>query len=191
MNLLHIDSSIQADGSASRMISAAAVERLKAAHPDINVTYRDLAAEPLAHITLEGLSSAHAQGVLDEFLNADIVVIGVPMYNFGIPSQLKAWIDHIAIAGKTFSYGPEGVMGLAGGKRVTVALSRGGLYGEGSPAASIEHAETYLKAVLGFIGLGDAEFIVAEGLALGSEQREAALAGAFAQLDERLLQPAG
>lgn len=191
MNLLHIDSSIQADGSASRMISAAAVERLKAAHPDINVTYRDLAAEPLAHITLEGLSSAHAQGVLDEFLNADIVVIGVPMYNFGIPSQLKAWIDHIAIAGKTFSYGPEGVMGLAGGKRVTVALSRGGLYGEGSPAASIEHAETYLKAVLGFIGLGDAEFIVAEGLALGSEQREAALAGAFAQLNERLLQPAG
>lgn len=191
MNLLHIDSSIQADGSASRMISAAAVERLKAAHPDINVTYRDLAAEPLAHITLEGLSSAHAQGVLDEFLNADIVVIGVPMYNFGIPSQLKAWIDHIAIAGKTFSYGPEGVMGLAGGKRVTVALSRGGLYGEGSPAASIEHAETYLKAVLGFIGLGDTEFIVAEGLALGSEQREAALAGAFAQLDERLLQPAG
>lgn len=181
MKLLHLDSSIQGAASASRAISAAVVEHLRAADPSLNITYRDLAASPLPHITLAGLASPDAQQVLKEFLDADIVVIGAPMYNFGVPSQLKAWIDHIAIAGQTFQYGPEGVVGLAAGKRVVVALSRGGYYGAGSPAAAVEHAETYLRAVLGFIGITDPQVIAAEGLAMGAEQREAALAAALDQ----------
>lgn len=181
MKLLHLDSSIQGAASASRAISAAVVEHLRAADPSLNITYRDLAASPLPHITLAGLASPDAQQVLKEFLDADIVVIGAPMYNFGVPSQLKAWIDHIAIAGQTFQYGPEGVIGLAAGKRVVVALSRGGYYGAGSPAAAVEHAETYLRAVLGFIGITDPQVIAAEGLAMGAEQREAALAAALDQ----------
>ena len=184
MNLLHIDLSIQAEGSASRMISAAIVKRLKAVNPHTQVTYRDLAAEPLPHVTLEALSAVSANAVLAEFLAADIVVIGAPMYNFGIPSQLKAWLDRILIAGHTFSYGADGVTGLAAGKRVIVAHARGGIYAEGSPAAASDHAGQYLRAVLGFIGIDKPHFITAEGLALGAEQREAALARALAEVGE-------
>jgi len=116
--------------------------------------------------------------VLDAFLDADIVVIGAPMYNFGIPSQLKAWIDRIAVAGKTFRYGPNGPEGLTGNKRVIVAVSRGGLYGPGTPAAAFEHVESYLRAVFGFIGVTDLQIVVAEGLAIGPEQRAEAMQAA-------------
>lgn len=178
MKLLHIDSSIQGAGSASRAVSAAVTERLRAENPAIEITYRDLAAEPLPHLTLDVLAAPTANAELQAFLAADVVVIGAGFYNFSIPSQLKAWLDRILIAGQTFSYGPEGPQGLAGGKRVIVALARGGLYGEGAPAASFEHGETYLKAVFGFIGIAP-EFVVAEGLALGEEAREAAMAAAL------------
>ena len=177
MKLLHLDSSILGENSVSRSVSAAVVAQLKAAHPDLDVTYHDLVAEPLDHLTLPAMADPT---YVDEFLAADVVVIGAAMYNFGLPTQLKAWIDRVAIAGKTFRYTEAGPQGLAGGKRVIVALSRGGLYGAGAPAQSMEHVETYLKAIFAFWGVTDVEFIIAEGIALGPDQRQAALAGALA-----------
>ena len=183
MKLLHLDSSIQGGNSASRAVSSAVVERLRAADGTLETRYRDLAADPLPHLTLPGFATEQAAAVLDEFLAADVVVIGAPMYNFGIASQLKAWFDHILVAGKTFRYGENGVEGLVPGKKVIVALSRGGIYSEG-PAAAMEHAEAHLRAIFGFIGINDVEFVVTEGVALGAEQREAALRAAFARVGE-------
>jgi len=120
---------------------------------------------------------------LDEFLAADIVVIGAPIYNFTIPSQLKAWIDRILVAGKTFKYSDKGVEGLAGNKRVIVAISRGGFYGADTPAAAGEHLETYLRWVFGFIGINNPEIIAADGIQIGPEQREKAVAGALRAAD--------
>ena len=179
MKLLHLDSSITGDGSVSRQLSAAVVARLRAADPSLEVTYRDLVVDPIEHLTLGTLPAAspESRSVLDQFLGTGIFVIGAPMYNFTLPSQLKAWLDRILIAGKTFAYGPEGPRGLAGGKRVIVALSRGGLYGPGSPAAGLEHTETYLKAVFGFIGITP-EFVVAEGVSIGADQRAQAIGAA-------------
>jgi FMN-dependent NADH-azoreductase len=193
MKLLHLDSSVLGPHSVSRQVSAAIVDRLQKATPSLDIVYRDLTETPLAH--LSGSHLAAAQGapapaelgpdlaasaaVLDEFLAADIVVIGAPMYNFTIPSQLKAWIDRILVAGKTFSYGANGPQGLAGGKRVIVAISRGGYYGTGTPAAVGEHLETYLRWVFGFIGVTNPEFIFADGIQVGPEHREKAVAGAL------------
>ena len=187
MRLLHVDASIQAANSASRRLTAAVVERLRKTTDGLEVIYRDLAAAPLAHLSGAHLRAAQgatpesatlqqelaaSQTVLEEFLAADIVVIGAPMYNFTIPTQLKAWIDRIVVAGKTFRYGAAGPVGLAGNKRVIIAISRGGLYGPGAPAAVLEHLETYLRGVFGFIGVANPELIVAEGLMIGTEQRE-------------------
>ncbi|WP_423604328.1 FMN-dependent NADH-azoreductase [Sphingomonas sp. MS122] len=180
MKLLHIDSSIQGAGSASRAVSAAVTERLRAENAAIEIAYRDLAAQPLPHLTLDVLADPAGNTELQAFLAADIVVIGAGLYNFSIPSQLKAWLDRVMIAGQTFSYGPEGPVGLAGGKRVIVALARGGFYGAGTPAAPLEHGETYLGAAFGFIGIKP-EFIIAEGVALGDEARTAAVDAARVQ----------
>lgn len=193
MKLLHIDSSVLGPHSVSRQVSAAIVDRLRQAMPGLDVTYRDLTQTPLAH--LSGSHLAAAQGapapaelapdlaasaaVLDEFLGADVVVVGAPMYNFTIPSQLKAWIDRIMVVGKTFKYDAAGPEGLAGGKRVIVAISRGGYYGAGSPAAALEHLESYLRGVFGFMGIHNAEFIIADGIQVGPDHREKALAGAL------------
>ena len=193
MKLLHIDSSVLGPHSVSRQVSSAVVERLSQANPSLELVYRDLTQTPLAHLTGSHLAAAQgapvpaelasdvaASGaVLDEFLSADIVVIGAPMYNFTIPSQLKAWIDRILVAGKTFKYDANGPQGLAGAKRMIVAFSRGGYYGAGTPAASLEHLETYLRGVFGFIGITNPEFIVADGIQVGPEHREKALAGAL------------
>ena len=193
MKLLHIDSSVLGPHSVSRQVAAAIVARLRQATPSLEVIYRDVTQAPLAH--LSGSHLAVAQGApapaelgpdlaagaaaLDEFLAADIVVIGAPMYNFTIPSQLKAWIDRaVLVAGKTFSYGANGPQGLAGGKRVIFAISRGGYYGADTPYAALEHLETYLRGVFGFIGINP-EFIVADGIQVGPEHREKALAGAL------------
>jgi FMN-dependent NADH-azoreductase len=199
MKLLHIDSSILGGNSASRQLSAAIVDQLAKAAPGLDIVYRDLAAEPLSHLSGEHLAArqgavpespaiqkdiAASQAVLDEFLDADVVVLGAPMYNFGIPSQLKAWIDRIAVAGKTFRYGAAGPEGLAGNKRVIVAISRGGLYGPGMPTAAFEHVESYLRGVFGFIGVTNLEIFVAEGLAIGPEQREKAMKGALQAVTE-------
>jgi FMN-dependent NADH-azoreductase len=169
------------------------VDRLRRATPGLDIVYRDLSSTPLAH--LSGLHLAASQGaapdaalqqdlaagqaMLDEFLAADIVVLGAPMYNFTIPSQLKAWIDRIVVSGKTFKYGAQGAEGLAGNKRVIVAISRAGFYGAGTPAAVGEHLETYLRWVFGFIGVANPEFISADGVQVGPEHREKALAGAL------------
>lgn len=185
--LLHLDSSILGDHSVSRQVSAAIVARLTRADPSLKVVYRDLAAEPLPHATPASMPADHplsggkgdaqSQQALDAFLAADIVVIGAPMYNFSVPTQLRAWIDRILVPGKTFAYGADGsVTGLAAGKRVIVALARGGSYADPGFAAAAEHAETYLRWVFGFIGVTP-EFIVADGIAAG--QREAALEGAL------------
>jgi FMN-dependent NADH-azoreductase len=193
MKLLHIDSSVLGPHSVSRQISAAAVERLRQASPGLEIVYRDLTSTPLAHLSGSHLAAAQGaapaaellqdliagQAVLTEFLAADIVVIGAPMYNFTIPSQLKAWIDRIVVAGKTFKYGAQGVEGLAGNKRVIIAISRGGFYGAGTPMAVGEHLETYLRWVFGFIGVKNLEFIFADGIQIGPEHREKALAGAL------------
>ena len=137
MKLLHLDSSILGENSVSRAVSAAVVAQLKSAHPQLEVAYRDLVADPLPHLTLAALADHE---LVDQFLASDVVVIGAAMYNFSLATQLKAWIDRVSIAGKTFRYTEAGAQGLAGGKRVIVALSRGGLYGAGSPAAAMRSA---------------------------------------------------
>jgi FMN-dependent NADH-azoreductase len=180
VKILHLDSSITGDGSASRAISAAIVERLVEARPDARVTYRDLVAEPLAHLTLDTFLSLDSGEDVQQFLDSDVVVIGAGFYNFTIPSQLKSWIDRIAVRGKTFGYSENGPVGLAKGKRVIIALARGNVYGDGSPFAAYEHAETLLRAVFGFVG-ADVEVIVAEGIGRGDEARRDAINSALAQ----------
>lgn len=168
MTILHIDSSINGDTSASRAISSAIVDKLKASNWGDQVRHRDLAAEPLPHLTLDAFADS---SVLDEFLAADTIVIGAPMYNFTLPSQLKAWVDRVLVAGKTFHYTADGPEGLVKDKRVIIALTRGGIYQQGSPAAGLEHLESYLRGVFNFIGI-EPEFVAADGLAIGPEQRE-------------------
>ncbi len=180
MRLLHLDSSIMGEASASRTISAAIVERIRATHPGIEVTYRDLAAEPLPHMTLDAFMTLDTGRDVQQFLEADIVVIGAGFYNFSIPSQLKAWIDRIAVRGKTFGYSENGPVGLATDKRVIVALARGNVYGEGSPYKAYEHAETLLRSLFTFVG-ADVEFIVAEGLGRGEDARRTAIDSALDQ----------
>ena len=175
MTILHIDSSITGEQSASRAISRSIVEQLRSGGDA--VVSRDLVSEPLPHLTLDAFADS---SVLDEFLAADTVVIGAPMYNFTLPTQLKAWLDRILVAGKTFRYTENGPVGLAGGKRVIVALARGGFYDAGSPAASLEHLETYLRGVFNFIGIGP-EFVAADGLAIGPEQREQSISDALGE----------
>ena len=182
MQLLHLDSSIQGDTSVTRLLSAAVVERYRQQIGGIAVDYRDLAAAPLPHITLSRFGTDAAEAVLAEFLAADVLVLGAPMYNFGIPSQLKSWFDHILVAGKTFRYGAGGVEGLAAAKKAVVVLSRGGLYSEG-PAAPMEHAEMHLRALLGFIGIDRPQIIVAEGVAMGDAPRRAAIDAALAAVE--------
>ncbi len=177
MTILHIDASINGDNSASRSISRSIVEQIKDTQGAAEIVYRDLAADPLPHLTLDAFADT---SVIDEFLAADTIVIGAPMYNFTLPSQLKAWIDRIAIAGKTFRYSENGPEGLAGGRRVIIGLARGGIYSEGSPAAAFEHLETYLRGVFNFIGI-DPEFVIAEGLNLGPSQRADALQQAIGE----------
>ncbi|CAN7145059.1 FMN-dependent NADH-azoreductase [Rhizobium sp. LjRoot98] len=191
MNILHIDSGILGDHSVSRRLTASIVARIKAERPSDTVTYRDLAAAPLAHLSGSHLmaASANPEGLdatlvseldagrasLNEFLAADVVVIGAPMYNFAIPSQLKTWIDRILVAGTTFRYTAEGVEGLAKGKKVIVASTRGGHYSGSSPISAMDHQETYLSTVFGFIGITDVEFVRAEGLAISPDSKEAAI----------------
>lgn len=196
MKLLHVDASILGDHSASRLLSAAIVKRLTAANPAIDVIRYDLAAQPIGHLTgaefmafrgMEPQDAAARQDavrnakLLDDFLAADVIVVGAPMYNFSLPSQLKAWLDRLMIAGKTFRYTASGPEGLATGKRVIIASSRGGFYGEGQPAAVLDHQESYLRGFFGFLGITDITFIRAEGL--GTESRESAIAAATAEVE--------
>ena len=183
MKLLHIDSSITGDHSVTRQMTAAIAERVRTFVADAEVTHRDLVTDPLAHVELHSLPGDGTAGavesavILDEFLAADTVVIGAPMYNFTIPTQLKAWLDRIIVAGKTFRYTAEGPVGMAAGKRVIIAVSRGGFYGADTPIAAMEHVETYLNQLFNFIGI-QPEFVVAEGVSVSPEIRETAVGDA-------------
>ena len=177
MTILHIDSSITGENSASRAISARVLEQLVGGNPDAHVVRRDLVSEPLPHLTLDAFADT---SVLDEFLGADTIVIGAPMYNFTLPTQLKAWLDRILVAGTTFRYTENGPEGLAGGKRVVIAMARGGIYDAGSPAAALEHLESYLRGVFNFIGI-EPDFVAADGLAIGPEQRETSIRQALGE----------
>ena len=180
MKLLHVDSSILGQQSASRELSAAITARWHDAIPNLQVTYRDLDAAPLPHVSGRSLAgtdateAADAGRVLQEFLDADVVVIGAPMYNFGIPSTLKAWIDRLAVAGKTFQYSASGVEGLAGGKKIIVASTRGGFHQQSGG----DFQEPYLRYMFGFFGITDVEIVRAEGLAVSPEQRTEGMAAA-------------
>lgn len=192
MNVLHIDSGILGEHSVSRRLTAAIIAQVKADRPDAKITYHDLVSEPVAHLTgaqimapaeLEGVDEALAADIragrqmLEEFLAADTIVVGAPMYNFSVPSQLKAWIDRLAVAGKTFHYTDAGPEGLAKGKKVIIASTRGGHYSAGA-AAAMDHQESYLRTVFGFFGITDVEFVRAEGLSLGADQKQSAIAEA-------------
>jgi FMN-dependent NADH-azoreductase len=197
MKLLHIDSSILGDSSASRQLSRAVVDAWQAAEPDVQVIYRDLASDALSHLSAASLVAAGtpaelrdaaqrheaelSESTLDEFLAADAIVIGTPMYNFALPSQLKAWIDRITVAGKTFSYTENGPQGLAGGKKVVIVSTSGGVHA-GQPSGAAH--EDYLKFVLGFVGISDVQVVRAEGLAYGEEPRAAAMKAAEQQVGE-------
>ena len=184
MHLLHIDSSALGAASVTRELSAAIVGRWREALPDLRVSYRDLDLDPVPHLTGRGVSGADADEVaaasraLDAFLAADVVVIGAPMYNFSVPSTLKAWIDRIAVAGKTFRYTADGPQGLAGGKQVIIASGRGGLH-SGAPS---DFQEPYLRQVFGFLGIDDITFVRAEGVAYSPAHRTQALAAAHASI---------
>lgn len=198
MKLLHIDSSVLGQNSVSRQLTRDVVAEWEVRQPDIELTYRDLAArppEPLSAETVaarqqpvEALTAAQRgeraldEELVSEFLAADVVVVGAPMYNFSIPAQLKAWIDRILIAGRTFRYGPNGPEGLvAGDKRVIVVSTRGGIY-SAMPASGLDHQEAYLRTAFGFIGVTDVTIVRAEGVNLGAETRMQAVAAARQEL---------
>lgn len=219
MKLLHIDSSISGEQSVSRQLTASIVAHLKDTTPDLEITYRDLVAEPVPHhspalwnrklralsegaVSDKGTTSrqedtaingqtailqieqdfATINAVLKEFLATDIVVLGAPMYNFTIPSQLKAWIDCISVAGQTFRYTSQGAEGLCADKRIIVASSRGGIYTTPSPLASLDHQEGYLTSFFNFIGVNDLTFVRVEGVNMGGEQRQRSLSAALAEV---------
>ena len=193
--ILHVDSSPLGEASASRRLTADIVAALRAAAPGARVLRRDLAAAPLGHLsgtTLQGWGATDlaalapearaeaelSEAVIAEFLAADTLVVGAPMYNFSIPSQLKAWIDRVVRAGRTFRYGDKGPVGLATGKRAIIASSRGGAYSGDAARQALDHQEAYLRTVLGFVGISDVTVVRAEGLAMGEAARAASLAAA-------------
>jgi len=195
--LLHIDSSILGGNSVSRQLTAQIVASWRAAHPATEVSYLDLAVDTPSHLSAESLGfrvapgaaeltdvqkreNAISEALVSQFLAADVVVIGAPLYNFSIPTQLKAWIDRIAQVGRTFKYTEKGPIGLAGGKTVIVASTRGGVYSTSDAGNAMEHQESFLKTVFGFLGVTDVRFVRAEGLAMGEAAKAAALAAAQA-----------
>ena len=198
MNILHLDSSISGAASVSRQLSASIVARLQGLAPGATVHYHDLAADPLPQLSPALLAAqlpqasgtaasvtaalAASAAALDAFMAADVIVIGAPMYNFSIPSQLKTWIDSIAVAGVTFSYSADGVAGLCGGKRIIIASARGSVFTAPSPYAALDHQEIYLRGMFGFLGVQQVEVVRAEGVAYGPEPRQLALDAAQADV---------
>ncbi|KAB7769784.1 FMN-dependent NADH-azoreductase [Xanthomonas maliensis] len=204
MKILHIDSSILAADSVTRELTAATVARLRTAHPAASVTYRDLVADPINHLTgaiaagfrptgVDHFDAAtlreHAvsQTLLDEFLAHDVLVIGVPMYNFSLPSQLKAWLDRLAQVGRTFKYTETGPVGLVGGKQILLASGRGGFYAEG-PLTGMDFQERYLLAFFRFLGITEVQVVRAEGASKGPAVRQAGLERAHLAIFDALAQ---
>ena len=190
--ILYLNSSVRSADSISRQLTAEFVEKLKAAHPGANVIERDLAKNPVPHLS-EQMMGAYftppeqrsdeqkrtvklSDDLVAELLAADVVVIGAPMYNFSVSSTLKAWIDHVARAGVTFKYNEQGVpVGLVTGKKFYIFTARGGVYSTG-PAKALDFHETYLRGVLGFLGITDVTFVNTEGVAMGEEAANKAIA---------------
>lgn len=196
--ILQIDSSILGDYSVSRSLTADIVSKLMALHPGSKVIQHDVAAKPVLHLSDAHLAAFKGGKVdstslnqdltqgntyLDDLLAADFIVVGAPMYNFSIPSQLKSWIDRVSVAGKTFSYTAKGPEGLVKGKKAYIASTRGGIHSEGSPSASFDHQETYLQGALAFMGITDVTIIRAEGINISPEMKTAAIAKAKTQID--------
>lgn len=199
--ILHINSSVRNNGSISRKVTDEFLSKWKAKEQDVVIVERDLAANPLPHLTEETLGAfftpaesrtpeqnqiaALSDSLVQELFDADVIVIGAPMYNFSITSGLKAWVDQVARAGVTFKYGESGPVGLVTGKKVYVFTTSGGFYSQG-PAAAMNHASTYLSTVLGFIGLSDVTFVHSEGLSMGDIGVEKALAKTSDAINELL-----
>jgi FMN-dependent NADH-azoreductase len=194
MKLLHVDSSVLGANSVSRLLSAEVVAQWRTANPQATVEYLDLAVDTPNHFTADALGiktgpqaepteaqrreNAVSERLVSQFLASDVIVIGAPFYNFSIPTQLKAWIDRLAQAGRTFKYTEKGPVGLAGGKTVIVASSRGGMYSTSEGGQAMEHQESYLKVIFGFFGVSDVRVVRAEGLGMGDAAKAAALASA-------------
>jgi len=194
-HILQLNSSLSGGtGQSSRLASEFAAALAAATGATVKV--RDLAAQPVPHLSAERFAAfttpasaraleqqrhvAESDALIEELRRADVLVLGVPMYNFGIPSTLKAYFDHVARAGVTFRYTAEGPVGLLTGKRAFVFATRGGRYA--GTDADLQSA--FLRRFLGFIGINDVEFIYAEGLSLGPEQREQALAAALERIEQ-------
>lgn len=202
MKLLHIDSSVLGDNSVSRQLTAQTVAQWKARHPDAEVSYLDVAAQAPSHLNADSLGfrlpagsaltevqqreNAISEALVTQFLAADVIVVGAPLYNFSIPSQLKAWIDRICQVGRTFKYTDKGPQGLAGGKTVIVVSTRGGKYSTSDAGNAMEHQESYLKTVFGFLGITDVRIVRAEGLNMGPEAKAEALGSAEKDLTAAL-----
>lgn len=196
-NILVIGSSALGAASVSNQISHALVAALTRLNPDVAVVTRDVGADPVPHLTSKSVprlrgggdgpeataTAALSDALVEELRAADVIVIGSPMYNFGITSTLKAWFDHVLRAGVTFRYTAAGPEGLLTGKRAIVVEARGGLYSEG-PGAAADHQEPHLKTLLGFVGITDVTFLRAEKLAISPEERAASIAVALARVDE-------
>lgn len=200
MIVLHIDSSPRGTDSVSRDLTRQIVDRLKATEPTLEVIRYDLGNQPLPHLSADAIGAlrraelataeqrevgAWSDRMIGELQRANVIVIGSPMHNFGITSQLKTWFDTVIRAGKTFSYGEQGPKGLLTGKRAIVVETRGGVYTTG-PAASFNHQEPHLKTLLGFIGISDVQFIRAEGLDMGPESRANGLAHVQSAIEQLL-----
>ncbi|MCZ8253909.1 MAG: FMN-dependent NADH-azoreductase [Hylemonella sp.] len=193
MKLLHIDSSVLGANSVSRALTARTVAEWQATHPGTTVEYLDLAVDAPSHLDGNSLGfrapsdkateaqrreNAISEALVSQFLAADVIVVGAPLYNFSVPSQLKAWIDRVLQAGRTFKYTENGPVGLAGGKTVIVASTRGGIYSTTDAGRALEHQESYLQTVFGFVGITDVRFVRAEGVAMGDAPKAQALAAA-------------
>ncbi len=197
-NILIIDSAATGDASISRKLTDAAAETIRRRDPAARIVRRDIGADPVPHLTGETVPAIRAglvetetgrealalsDALVAELREADLIVIGAPMYNFGMPSTLKAWFDHVLRAGVTFRYSEAGPEGLLKGKKAVVVESRGGLYSEG-PAAVLDHQEPHLRTLLGFMGIDDVTFVRAEKLAFGPEAAAAAVADAIGRIEE-------
>jgi FMN-dependent NADH-azoreductase len=195
-NLLQINSSLFVEGGQSSQLAQRFVDAWKARHADGKVVVRDLAAQPVPHLTAASFSAfitppearseeqkaviAYSDALIAELKAADTIVLGLPMYNFGVPSWLKSWIDHIARAGSTFKYTEKGPVGLLTGKKAYIFAARGGLY-SGTP---LDTQTGYVRDFLRFIGIADVEFVYAEGLAMGEPAKQSALEAARSIVDQ-------
>jgi FMN-dependent NADH-azoreductase len=200
MKLLHVDSSVLGTNSVSRQLTAEVVAEWRKTHPHTTVDYLDLAVDTPNHFSADALGikvgvqaepteaqryeNEVSERLVSQFLAADVIVVGAPLYNFTVPTQLKAWIDRLAQVGRTFKYTDKGPVGLATGKTLIVASTRGGIYSTSEGGQAMEHQESYLKVVFGFFGVTDVRFVRAEGVAMGDAPKAAALDSARTAIAE-------